>query len=454
MMHATVRRLASWCVFWDERYFCRTLSLDIERCTFSTRSFGASGTREDGTPVPADAKKPDAAASIDEYLKSVHLKHKIRNDFAMKHEYNRLRRMSRSLTPVQPIAEPSFLSSRIQGKAESRHSPQNYLDPDAMLSKLETADREGKALPIMDLVKYASTCAQHGRVEGVELCQKIMAEHNEEEFEKQMKLQHYLGSALWMAGRFRDSVDVFQNVFRDYPLGRPKIINLFRFSIYRAVNTYPCPEELDFLNEFVDYAAEFKESQVMASTLSRNLMRQAQAAKLAAGAGARHGCFLSPSWGSRGLVRTRLPAVSTPQRHSIRAMSVTVTPAVRSFLDDLAEIVEKMRVFRSSLTLPASNADTADDNTHSFLVEEVIAALMRGRYEHVRHELARLCDAAVDLSPRQRLHLASACLPVLMERRSRLKVLSATLAAPGSCRTVRCTRCTPAWMLTEELFWM
>ncbi|XP_055352758.1 uncharacterized protein LOC129598745 [Paramacrobiotus metropolitanus] len=262
MMHATVRRLASWCVFWDERYFCRTLSLDIERCTFSTRSFGASGTREDGTPVPADAKKPDAAASIDEYLKSVHLKHKIRNDFAMKHEYNRLRRMSRSLTPVQPIAEPSFLSSRIQGKAESRHSPQNYLDPDAMLSKLETADREGKALPIMDLVKYASTCAQHGRVEGVELCQKIMAEHNEEEFERQMKLQHYLGNALWMAGRFRDSVDVFKTAFRDYPLGRRKIINLFRFSIYRAVNTYPCPEQFDSLNEFVDYAAEFKELQV------------------------------------------------------------------------------------------------------------------------------------------------------------------------------------------------
>ncbi|XP_055355199.1 uncharacterized protein LOC129600676 isoform X2 [Paramacrobiotus metropolitanus] len=81
----------------------------------------------------------------------------------------------------------------------------------------------------------------------------------------------------------------------------------------------------------------------------------------------------------------------------------------------------------------AGDAASADDSaaSGSFPVEEVVATLQRDGYAAFRGQQAQLFSVADELAPRQCLLLASACQLILLQRRSRLKVLSATLAAPG-----------------------
>ncbi|XP_055329752.1 uncharacterized protein LOC129582285 isoform X2 [Paramacrobiotus metropolitanus] len=153
------------------------------------------------------------------------------------------------------------------------------------------------------------------------------------------------------------------------------------------------------------------------------------------GGGARPGGFLVASVGSRfpGAVR-RLPLLN-PHFTTVRHSSGAFIPEAPIFPADALDIIERIGVIFSARrqSLPEEDGARADASAKSgsFPVEEVVATLQRDGYAAVRVQLAQLFSVAGELAPRQRLLLASACQLILLQRRSRLRVLSATLAAPG-----------------------
>ncbi|XP_055355196.1 uncharacterized protein LOC129600675 isoform X2 [Paramacrobiotus metropolitanus] len=169
------------------------------------------------------------------------------------------------------------------------------------------------------------------------------------------------------------------------------------------------------------------------------------------GGGARPGGCLLASVGSRfpGAVR-RLPLVS-PRYMTVRRSSKAFVPQAPVTPADARDLIERLREklgeadgqLWSSVPYQlsgltdlvgvrfAEDSAEASAESGSFPVEEVVAALQREGYAAVRVQLARLFSVADELAPRQCLRLASACQLILLQRRSRLKVLSATLTAPG-----------------------
>ncbi|XP_055355210.1 uncharacterized protein LOC129600684 isoform X2 [Paramacrobiotus metropolitanus] len=146
------------------------------------------------------------------------------------------------------------------------------------------------------------------------------------------------------------------------------------------------------------------------------------------GGGARPGAFLVASVGSRFPGAFRRPPLLKPRCTAVRRSSRFI-PEAPVPLADAHDIIERLREKLSEAD-DSAGAD-ASAASGSFPVEEVVAALQRDGYAAVRVQLAYLFSVADELDPRQCLRLASACQLILLQRRSRLKVLSATLTAPG-----------------------
>lgn len=171
-----------------------------------------------------------SADSMDRFLDGIHHNHKIKADIGMKKQLWKMkedRSMQRTRSPLTAVQmTPNSVTVTTSGSAElSRNTSRmhNVDDPKAMLSLVRRCDDNGTSLPSKNILACASVFSRYGESEGVQICQKLMAEHDEYVFSSEMHLDHYLAGALWAEGKLKEAMDVFKRLFYDYPLRRKKI---------------------------------------------------------------------------------------------------------------------------------------------------------------------------------------------------------------------------------------
>lgn len=88
----------------------------------------------------------------------------------------------------------------------------------------------------------------------------VLQEHDDDAYNAEMRLDPRLANALWIAKEYNESIKLFKQSFDDYPVKRRKISSTFRFAVMRAMNEYPCLEQMALLTDFADYCVGFRDT--------------------------------------------------------------------------------------------------------------------------------------------------------------------------------------------------
>jgi hypothetical protein len=201
--------------------------------------------------------------TMDAFLQDIHARGKLKSDFAAINQAKKAerefgQRERRRTNRGRSITSLSFGNqSSNQPLAESKKIK---LDADSVFTQFKQHDQDGTCPQIQEILFGASALAAAGNVEGVRVCQKILAEHDEDIFNSEMRLDHQLANALWNSGEYDESIKISKQIFYDYPLKRRKLANIFRFSVLRAMKEYPCPEQMALLREFAQYCSKLQNS--------------------------------------------------------------------------------------------------------------------------------------------------------------------------------------------------
>ncbi|OQV24523.1 hypothetical protein BV898_01585 [Hypsibius exemplaris] len=237
----------------------------VQSVSMRFSSTGSAAPPPNAENSPPTTESTSQKLSIDAFLQNIHARGKVKSDRLI---INQARDKARKY--VQPVRtgfqRGSIISSLSTGRTtESSERPtersiQPKLDAEAVFSDFQKHDDAGTCPDLHYILRGAGACAEAGHVEGVALCQKLLAEHAEDVFQQNMRLNISMANALWAANRWDESMKLFKETFYDFPLNRRKITDKFRLSLLRALRDYPCPEQMTLLRDFGDYCLSFRDT--------------------------------------------------------------------------------------------------------------------------------------------------------------------------------------------------
>ena len=196
------------------------------------------------------ANEAPARISMDAFLNNIHLRGKIKSDSAVRKARTQLNtRNTRSPQRSAQSDRQSVISSLMRNDQSINRSPGPSLKPAdinvaEVITELQGHDDAGTCPESEKIIASSSALAAAGKVDGVLLCQKLLAEHYDDVFNAEMRLALPLANALWNSGQHEESMKLFKQVFYDFPLNRRKVVNKFRFTVMQAMKEYPCPEQV------------------------------------------------------------------------------------------------------------------------------------------------------------------------------------------------------------------